>query len=279
MKNIFYSLVVVVLLSSCGGNQDKLVVIETSYGNMTVLLYDETPKHKANFIKLAESGEYDSTIFHRVINGFMIQGGDIFRRSGKQEPDESRLPAEIVKGFYHGKGALSAARQGDQMNPEKKSSSCQFYIVHGTVWDEAILTTDQIRLNQLLGQMFDMPEYQELFQEFQALIDEGRGDEINALALSKKEFVEQETGINLTRNINEDQLKLYTTLGGAPHLDGEYTIFGRVVEGIDVIDKIAGVRTGPGDEPVQPVYSKMKVKKMSKKDITEKYGYNYPEAK
>ncbi len=275
MKNLVL-IAVIAVLASCGGTKEKLVKIKTSHGDMTVLLYEETPLHKANFIKLAESGAYDSTIFHRVINGFMIQGGDIYAPKNEQEPETARIPAEIVDGFYHKKGELAAARQGDQINPEKKSSSSQFYIVQGRIWKEEELTLDQNMLNQALGQLFQMGGYDSLRQQFIDLQMEGKFEEMNQLALAQKTLCEETFGINLSIDVSPERLATYTTVGGVPHLDGEYTVFGRVVEGLDVIDKIAAVQTVPGDKPATDISVTMEIVTMSKKDITEKYGYEFP---
>ena len=191
------------------------VRIETPYGDMVVKLYDETPKHRDNFIKLVKEGFYDNLLFHRVIENFMIQGGD---PDSKGAPAGKMLgmgdvgytvPAEFVKGLYHKKGALSAARQGDAVNPAKASSGCQFYIVQGQVYP------------------------QEMFAMF-----ESRG-----------------------LKLNEEQKQLYGTVGGTPHLDGDYTVFGEVIEGLDVIDKIAAVQTDRADRPVEDVWMKMRIEK------------------
>jgi len=188
------------------------VLIETSYGNMTVELYNETPKHRDNFIKLVKEGFYDGLLFHRVINNFMIQGGDPNSRnaSKNQRLGDGNLgytvPAEFVKGLIHQKGALAAARMGDQVNPTKASSSCQFYIVQGMVW-----TAD--RLQMLAAQM--------------------------------------------GRQLDQQQIDVYTTVGGTPHLDYDYTVFGQVIEGLDVIDKIAAVQCAPGDRPIDDVTMKI----------------------
>ena len=140
MKKIYLSLLsglLLLILSSCG-DKEKMVVIHTPYGSMKALLYEETPLHKANFIKLVESGSYDSTIFHRVIEAFMIQGGDVNAKKGIQEKVAYTVPAEIVPQFFHKKGALAAARMGDDVNPKKESSGCQFYIVQGKIFKEEI---------------------------------------------------------------------------------------------------------------------------------------------
>ena len=190
------------------------VKIETSYGNMVVKLYNETPLHRDNFIKLVKNGTYDGLIFHRVINQFMIQGGDPNSRDAKpgQMLGDGELgytiPAEFVPGLYHKKGALAAARRGDEVNPQKASSSCQFYIVQGTTWDA-----------------------------------------------NRLKMVEQRMGKSFT----PEQTEVYATQGGTPFLDGDYTVFGEVVEGMEVIDKIAAVQCGPADRPIEDVKMKMSI--------------------
>ncbi|HQB20861.1 MAG TPA: peptidylprolyl isomerase [Bacteroidales bacterium] len=208
MKKIFY-LVLVIFGFSCFANaQSTKVLIETSMGNMTVELYDDTPEHRDNFIKLANEGFYEDLLFHRVINGFMIQGGDPDSKGaapnrplGNGGPGYT-LPAEFNAKYIHKKGALAAARTGDHVNPEKRSSGSQFYIVQGAKY------TDM--------QMDSM----------------------------EKQF---------GRKFTEKERDTYATIGGTPHLDTQYTVFGEVVKGLEVIDKIASVKTYPGDRPVEDV--------------------------
>ena len=196
------------------GSKEYYVKIETSYGDMVVKLYNETPLHRDNFIKLVKEGTYDGLIFHRVINQFMIQGGDPKSRDAKpgQRLGDGELgytiPAEFVPGLIHKKGALAAARQGDQVNPQKASSSCQFYIVQGTTWDA-----------------------------------------------NRLKMVEQRIGKSYTA----EEAEVYATVGGTPFLDGDYTVFGEVVEGMEVIDKIAAVPCGPMDRPIEDVKMKMSI--------------------
>lgn len=194
--------------------ESSYVLIETDFGNITVRLYNETPRHRDNFIKLVKEGFYDGLLFHRVIKNFMIQGGD--PKSKDAQPGQMlgdgglpyTVPAEFVPTLFHKKGALAAARQGDNVNPNKESSSCQFYIVQGNVWNP----------NQL-----KMMEYQ------------------------------------MQKHFSQAQIDAYTTVGGTPHLDGDYTVFGEVVDGLDVVDKIAAVQCGQFDRPVKDVKMKMKV--------------------
>ncbi|MEM0938609.1 MAG: peptidylprolyl isomerase [Bacteroidota bacterium] len=275
MKKLLYILIAVVFVTACDDKKDYLVKIKTVYGDMTVLLYDETPLHKKNFLDLSRSGEYDSTIFHRVIKDFMIQGGNVAEKEGTQENSENQIPAEIVDGFYHTKGALAAARQGDNVNPEKNSSSTQFYIVDGQPWE--MMTTD---INQLYGKMVELLQDStnlELIEEYQPIYASGDRQKIMNFIYSKKGMVEQKFGVDLSVDPKTGNNEAYQRLnGGSPHLDGEYTVFGRVVEGMEVIDKIAAVETGRADRPLEPVPMTMEVIEMKKKTITENYGYEYP---
>lgn len=191
-----------------------MVEIQTPYGNMIAELYDETPQHRDNFKKLANEGFYDDLLFHRVINGFMIQGGDPqSKEAPKGQPLGSGGPgytveAEMDKGFVHVKGALAAARTGDPVNPERRSSGSQFYIVHGNPVDEGDFS-----------------------------------------------MLERRTG----NTYSDDQKELYAKNGGTPFLDNQYTVFGRVIDGLEVIDKIAEVNTDQRDRPVEDVQMKILV--------------------
>jgi len=283
MKSILGALIFSSLAFSIqaqNSKKDYLFKLKTSFGDMTVLLYEETPLHKANFIELAKAGRYDSTFFHRVMENFMIQGGDIFRKPNeKKGSNDDAIPAEIVEGLFHKKGELAAARQPDNVNPEKKSSSCQFYIVQGKVYPEAELTTDQDKFNRVFGELMMAGKLDSLRQQLIALQKEKKIDEMNTLIAQSKPLCEELSGENLSKEIDPDKLKAYSTVGGTPHLDGEYTVFGRVVEGLDVIDKIAAVEIKPRNEPVERIYMQVEVLEMKKKQITKLYGYTYPEKK
>ncbi len=186
--------------SKCSPDKDQVVTLSTQFGDMKIILFDDTPIHKENFLTLVESGAYNGTIFHRVIKGFMIQGGDLLTRENATEKiSDSTLTAEIKPNHPHLRGAVAAARMGDQINPERKSSNSQFYIVENNT--------------------------------------------------------------------------------GAGHLDGQYTVFGQVIDGLDVIDKVAAQATQRGDRPVENIVTNFKVEHISKEKITEEYGYNYPEVK
>ena len=184
------------------------VEMQTTYGNIVVLLYDETPLHRDNFIKLVNENVYDGVLFHRVIEGFMIQGGDPDSKTAKpgQMLGEGsmgyNIDAEFRPGLFHKRGALAAAREGDDVNPKKESSSCQFYIVQGRTWSD-----DELNM---IGQRY------------------------------KKDFT-------------KEQREAYRTIGGAPHLDSDYTVYGEVVEGMDIVDKIAAARRDRFDRPLDDI--------------------------
>ena len=253
-------------------NKDVLITISTPYGEMKAILYDETPLHKKNFIELSESGKFDSTTFHRVIENFMIQGGDVNLVS-ENEIDYT-IPAEFNDNLFHRKGEIAAARMGDNVNPDKESSGCQFYIVQGKVYKEEELTLD---INALYGgvrRLLQEEEYSDMRQKF---IDaQNDPEETQKLAISLSEICEEKYGMQIRKTISDEVLKAYTTVGGVPHLDGAYTVFGRIVEGLDVIDKIASVKTGSADKPVEDIPMTFKIKKISKEKITKDYGYSYP---
>jgi cyclophilin family peptidyl-prolyl cis-trans isomerase len=209
MKKTFGTILLLMLISfmtACGqvssGTPELKFLIKTSMGDIKLKLYNDTPKHRDNFLKLVNSGWYNSSIFHRVINNFMIQGGGKFNTADSSWTEDVgyTIPAEISDNHYHFKGVLAAARMPDQVNPQKESSGCQFYIVKGKPLTDA---------------------------------------EIDA--------VQKRSG----RIYTSQQREVYKTIGGTPHLDGGYTAFGEVYEGLDVIDKISAVKTGPGDKPLK----------------------------
>ncbi len=277
LLNIVFALIILLVASSCKVDKDYVVSIETEHDVMKAVLFDETPKHKENFIKLAQSGRYDSTIFHRVMKNFMIQGGDIDRKEGVVS--KSTIPAEFVKKYFHKKGALAAARQPDNVNPKKASSWCQFYIVQGQKFDKNELTIDQGKMNNALGQLMQMEKYADLRQELTGLYQSGDMEGYSKKIASLKSIVEEELKINVSKNISADRVEAYSTVGGAPHLDDDYTVFGQVVEGLEVIDKVAEEPVGGGNKPHKDIFMKITVEELPKKKITELYGIEYPEEK
>ncbi len=269
MKLIFKLILGIYILSltncttSAQKGKETMVKIETSMGTMTVKLYDETPKHRDNFIKLAKEGFYDSLLFHRVIPNFMIQGGDPESKNalagthlGSGGPGYT-IPAEFNNKLIHKKGALSAARLGDQQNPEKESSGSQFYIVQGEKMNAQQL--DQLegnlkngKLNQYIREYVFKPENKALLTKLDSLQQAGNQDEMNKILEEISVIVEKEYPMDEYKFTTE-QREIYSTVGGTPFLDREYTVFGEVVEGLDIIDKIALVKTAPGDRPIEDI--------------------------
>jgi peptidyl-prolyl cis-trans isomerase B (cyclophilin B) len=285
MNKLFSFVFIMILISGCGQDKsDYVITIKTKYGDMTAILYDETPLHKKNFIKLAEEKFYDSTLFHRVMQGFMIQGGD--PASKKVKPGDRlgnggpgyTIPAEVNPKYFHEKGALSAARQPDNVNPKKESSGSQFYIVQGTVLKEAeldIMKYDQAKLMDCLRKMYPNPQYKPMFDSINQVYATGDMQAYQIKLNSIAPRAERETGIKITREVNPAKTPVYTTVGGSPHLDGEYTVFGKVIKGLEVIDKIAAVQKDPADRPLENIMVIVTVKEMSKKKITKEFGWQY----
>lgn len=272
-------LALIVFVSGCeAGEKDELIVIETSHGTITLVLYDQTPKHKENFLKLAKTGDYDSTIFHRVIKGFMIQGGDAGKRDGSKVFDYT-VPAEFVDTLFHKKGALCAARMGDNVNPQKASSGDEFYIVQGKVYssDEVdVMEAQQDKVLQaMVGQLIQLPQYAELKAKIIFLESNRKYDSLMKVVIATKPLIVEEFGPQEFYKMSEKRKVLYSTVGGTPHLDFAYTVFGEVLDGIEVIDKIASQQTMSGDKPTIDVFMKVSVVEMSRAKVTKKYGFRY----
>lgn len=236
--------------------KETVILIETTLGNIKIKLYNETPLHRDNFIKLTKEGFYNDLLFHRVIKDFMIQGGD---PQSKNAPAHKSLgagdvgytiPAEFVyPRYFHKRGALSAARQGDQVNPKKASSGCQYYIVTGKVYNEEQLSKMEKQLSNKIVEKFFYELAGERIDEIRYM--QKQGDKEGLMALQNEliglaeEKTQQAGGFKFTK----EQREAYTTVGGTPHLDNDYTVFGEVIEGIDVVDKIQQVKTNPNDRP------------------------------
>lgn len=262
---------------ACASEKDHLITIETRHGNMYAVLYDETDEHKENFIALAEDGRFDSTTFYRIIKNFMIQGGDVFGKENISPEEWYTIPAEFNENFIHEKGSIAAARQGDGINPEKRSSGCQFYIIQGRVYDELELTADMERLQDSFMKFLQLNTNKSLMEQYSQLYQQGDFNGITQLMLSKKKELEDFFNTDLSKKISPQQLKAYTTVGGTPHLDGEYTVFGKVIQGLEVMEKIAAEATTAQDQPLEEVYMKVSVKEMPKEEISKAYGYRYPQ--
>ena len=270
MKQNFWILLIILACSAVAcksgqkkdGNMEKETVlkIETSMGDIKVKLYNETPKHRDILIKLAKDGTYNGTLFHRVIKDFMVQAGD---PESKNAPKGKMLgsgdvgytvPAEFVyPKYFHKKGALSAARQGDEVNPKKESSGCQFYIVTGKVFnDSTLLNMEQQKNQNKVTEAFNalaQKHMKEIYKMRKA------NDQDGLYALQDTLFIqaEAEAAKQPDFHFTPEQIKAYTTVGGTPHLDGEYTVFGEVVEGMDIVDKIQQVKTDRSDRPEEDV--------------------------
>lgn len=236
-----------------------LVKLETTMGDITVALYNETPKHRDNFIKLVKEGVYDSTLFHRVIKQFMIQAGD---PDSKNASDTAMLgsgdvgytiPAEFNPKFFHKKGVLAAARQGDDVNPEKASSGCQFYIVTGRKFTEPQLLGMENKINEQREEaLFDSLARQhmkEIYKMRKAGDNAGLLELQDTLEAQARELADKEEKFRFT----PEQIKAYSTIGGAPHLDGSYTVFGEVTEGMEVVDNIEIAKTNRADRPIENI--------------------------
>ena len=275
MKNLIIIILGLILtMSACAKKKDYVVTIKTTYGDIKVILYNQTPEHKANFLKLAQNGEYDSTIFHRIIKNFMVQGGDLNTRSGNEEKIDYTVPAEFVDTLFHHKGALAAARQGDNINPTKASSGSQWYIVQGVVYSEEDLTTDMQKISKYIAKLMEMPEYATLQEELTKIYyDEGQ-EAYGKKMMELKPLLEEKFDVSFEIEFPADRLKAYTTIGGIPHLDDAYTVFGRVVEGLDVIDKIAAAETVNMDKPVEDIFMTMEVEEMNLRKFNKRYGVN-----
>ncbi len=236
------------------------VIIKTTKGDIRVRLYDETPKHRDNFIKLAKEGYYDGTLFHRVIKDFMIQGGDPDskdapkgKRLGTGGPDYT-IPAEFVyPQYFHKRGALSAARLGDEVNPERESSGSQFYIVWGKTFKAS-------ELKQMEKQMA-MQQEQQVFQSLATahrneIMDMRRNRDRNGLMQLQDKLVD-ETKAKCKEmgkpTFTPEQVETYTTVGGTPFLDNQYTVFGEVEEGLDVVEAIQNCKTSRDDRPEEDI--------------------------
>ena len=242
------------------------IKIMTSEGDIIVRLYDETPLHRDNFIKLAKEGYYDGTLFHRVIKDFMIQGGDPDSKGapkgkmlGTGGPDYT-IPAEMVyPQLFHKRGALSAARQADEVNPNRESSGSQFYIVWGKTYKSG-------ELRQMEKQMA-MQEEQSVFNSLVAehkkeIMDMRRNRDREALSALQDELIAQTKAIYSERprpQFTPAQVEAYTTLGGTPFLDGQYTVFGEVESGLEVVEKIQACKTLRGDRPEADITMSMEV--------------------
>jgi peptidylprolyl isomerase len=273
MKNIIRALIFLnaLWLSVHGQTLSKeTVVIETSYGKIKIKLYEETPLHKGNFLKLVKEGFFDSLLFHRVINNFMIQGGDHLSKRAKTGDSLGHgdlgytIPAEFREGIIHKKGALAAARESDNINPEFESSASQFYIVTGKTRTPEDLKKYEDRINNThytnCARTFMKTEAGILLKnKYNRYKNENKTD---SAAIVNSEIEAQIGAIHKQTpeyKFSRKQTDVYTTIGGTPHLDGTYTVFGEVIEGLNVVDKIGAVKTDKRDRPLEDVRMKITI--------------------
>lgn len=258
MKKIAFFLWIVCFVLSCQTEKETIVKMKTSQGTMRLRLYPETPLHRDNFLKLVNEGYYDGMLFHRVISDFMIQTGDPRSKNARAGMRLGAtgigytLKPEIRSQYFHKKGALAAARENDNVNPGRESSGSHFYIVKGNVFSEADLDTvvrmaNNKRFAVLFGRLQEARQGE--ITKLQAVNDyEGLmrvNDELSAE--TRRRFKEVELVLT------DEQRKIYMTIGGTPHLDGEYTVFGEVLEGLGVVDKIAGAAVDENFRPLKDV--------------------------
>ena len=265
MKNTFIVAVLAILMAACASKpKETLVSITTPYGEIIVKLYDSTVRHKENFIKLADAGYFNGTLFHRVIQNFMIQGGDPTSKNAAPgvllgDGDTNyTVPFEYVPSYLHKRGAFAAARESDDVNPLKASSASQFYIVKGKVFTNQELDAVELKVERRTKQYIMMD----------LLKKEGKEDELKAFRqmADKRDTASIRLIINKYRNavdaqymrtkpfkLTDKQRRIYTTIGGTPHLDGAYTVFGEVVSGMEIVDQISAAQTDTNDRPVQDI--------------------------
>jgi len=273
MKNLFFVSVLAGIILSCSCKpRETLVSINTPYGEIVVKLYDSTVKHKENFINLVKSGFYDSLLFHRVIGKFMIQGGD--QTSRKAGPGvllgdgdtNYTIPFEYVPAYLHKRGVLAAARENDDENPLMASSATQFYIVQGKVFTNDELNAVELKVERrtkqyILMNLLKKEGKEDELAAFHRMVDARDTANIRMVIGKYSNAVEAEYLRTKPFKISDEQRRVYTTIGGTPHLDGAYTVFGEVVCGMEVVDKIAAVKTDTNDRPLEDIRMTMKLVK------------------
>lgn len=260
MKRIALIVTILLILNGIVAAQ-RIVEVRTNLGTMRFKLFDDTPKHRDAFIKLANEGYYDGTLFYRVIENFLIQGGSKSSRNappgkriGYGDPDYT-VDDEILGQYYHKKGALCAPRQPDEVNPFKQSDISQFYVVKGQVLTSGYLDTLEMAVNRPIRKEITSQYYTaEVKQQLKELKAAGKAEEFNNLLRQVKSDIESRYQLHPGRlEFSDAQRKAYTTVGGYPDLDGKYTVFGQCISGFDVIDRIAALKTDENNRPFQDV--------------------------
>lgn len=267
---LIFSLNLVLISTNAQTLSKETVLIETSYGKMKIKLFEETPLHKANFLKLVNKKVFDSLLFHRVINGFMIQGGDLLSKYAK--PGDSlghgdmgySIPAEFNTKLIHKKGRLAAARESDDVNPKFESSASQFYIVMGKKRTLEDLKKYEERINKThftncARAFMKTDEGKKLKLNYNRLKAENKLDSAELVNKEIEEQIKTEHLKTPEYKFNTEQIEAYTAFGGTPHLDGTYTVFGELIEGLEVIDKIAAAKTDNRNRPLEDIRMKITI--------------------
>ncbi|MGI6343058.1 MAG: peptidylprolyl isomerase [Bacteroidales bacterium] len=272
MKKIFIliaSLLIIAVSCKKDSQKDK-VRIDTEFGSIIIQLYDSTIVHKQNFIEMVEAGVYNDATFHRIIENFMIQGGNIENNKNftdKQVIDSisnKTVPFEVYPTYIHKRGALAAARMPDEVNPTKASSATQFYIVQGTKFTNNQLTDMELQYERYTKQNIFTALISEEGREydlniFNQAIKENNVEAINQLLIKYRDAIEVRYMKMKPFRLNQHQRNVYTSIGGAPHLDGEYTVFGEVISGMEVVDSIAKQAKDNADQPLKEIKMKIKI--------------------
>jgi len=243
------------------------ILITTAFGNITIKLYNETEIHRNNFVKLVKEHYFDSLLFHRVIQNFMIQGGDPDSKYaianmelGNGGPPYT-LPAEFRSNLFHKKGVLAAARDSDLENPAQQSAGSQFYIVQGRIFNDSLLKIQAIRITKLklFNTIINRRENLELQKKYMALPKFQKNDSLKYLNGIITKIVEKELPVTKLHTFTEEQIRIYKTIGGTPHLDESYTVFGEVLEGFEVINNIATQMVDINSRPIADIRMKISI--------------------
>jgi cyclophilin family peptidyl-prolyl cis-trans isomerase len=264
----FIAFYIIMSLSVTGSGAQQIhtdpqikVLMATTYGDIKIVLYNETPLHRDNFLKLVQEHYFDSLLFHRVIQNFMIQGGD---PDSKHAPTGTLLgeggppytiPAEFNSSLFHKKGVLAAARDGDLENPSQASSASQFYIVQGRVFTDSLLNVQAKRITRsmVFNRIINKPENATMLSNYKRYVKKQLIDSVKYVNEIMNKKVDAELPNIVPYQFSKEQMEVYKTLGGTPHLDNSYTIFGEVVEGIDVVDKIAAQPVDKNNRPNEDI--------------------------
>lgn len=266
VKKLLFILLVASILPAASQNKKTApvkIAIKTTIGTITVKLYDQTPIHRNNFIRLVKKHYYDSLLFHRVIKDFMIQAGDPYSKKAKQGTYLGNggpgytLPAEIKQELFHKRGALAAAREPDNVNPKKRSSGSQFYIVQGRKFTDSELDKIEKRIqmiqkNELAINFLSKAKNKAIKFKLDSLYKNHLTDEVEKLSKEIIAKAMKEAHQSIFK-FTPEMRKIYKTQGGSPHLDSQYTVFGEVISGFNILDKIANTKTDSNDRPIRNI--------------------------